>query len=367
MHIENLSLIGFKNYEEATLTFDEKLNFICGPNGSGKTNILEAIHYLCMTRGAHNTIDSQNVKKSAPYFSLKGHFIKESAENEIVCYYQEGSKKSFKVDRQDYEKLSEHIGKFPVVLIAPNDSDLIRDGSEIRRKFVDTILCQTDRQYLISLQKYNHNLKQRNALLKQLSKSGSKNESLLDKYDDWLISYGDVINKARVLFIDNFSKTFLKEYDHLCKQREKVHIDYKSDFNESSIKDRVFANRSRDILLERTTLGIHRDDFKFYIEDQPLKKFGSQGQQKTFSIALKLAQFHFMHEAVHLKPLLLLDDIFDKLDMDRIKKLLTIVGSDHFGQVIITDAIADRIRMLSKELKLKAKFIMVQEGNISSQ
>lgn len=365
MHIEKLSLLGFKNYDEAVLTFTEGINFVCGPNGSGKTNILEAIHYLSMTRGAHNTIDSQNVKMGNPYFSIKGLFLDDSSANEIVCFFQEGTKKSFKVNKQDYDKLSNHIGKYPVVLMAPNDSDLIRDSSETRRKFVDSIICQVDHDYMVNLQKYNHNLKQRNALLKQLNKPNSGDSTLLDQYDNWMIKYGGQIHHSRELFLKEFLLDFRQEYGIVSDHKEDVSIEYKSDFKDADFQTKLNAARKKDILLERSTLGIHRDDFKFFIDNhQPLKKYGSQGQQKSYTIALKLAQFSFMQRGLEIQPILLLDDIFDKLDKQRISKLLALIKNNKFGQVIITDAIEERTKQLVNELNLESNFISIKDGTV---
>ncbi len=364
MHIENLSLIGFKNYDELSLTFSPNINCIVGPNGSGKTNILDAIYYLSMTKGAHNSIDSQNIKFGQPFFSIQGKFDLNDETNDVVCYFQEGTKKSFKVNKKDYEKLSQHIGRFPSVLIAPNDSDIIRDGSEIRRRFFDSILCQLDSEYLSNLLKYNYNLRQRNSLLKQFNRSQKIDYDLLEKYNQYLIQYGQAIYVSRSEFTNRYLDYFKEQYAVISSEKEKVDITYASNFAEDNFDSHLKEAIPKDIKLERTTLGIHKDEYNFLIEEKPLKKYGSQGQQKSFSIALKLAQFHYLFQGLERKPLLLLDDIFDKLDAMRIKKLLKLVVDDTFGQVFITDALEDRTRNFMKEFGLEANFIVVADGEV---
>ncbi len=362
MNIKKLDLINFKNYEDLSIRFSDKINCIVGPNGSGKTNILDAIYYLSMTKGAHNTIDSQNVKIGTPYFSIKGQFDFQNKTKEVICYFQEGSKKSFKVDKQDYERLAEHIGKFPVVIITPYDTDVIREGSETRRKFFDSIMCQLEADYLNHLLKYNHNLKQRNAALKQFNKSRKVNHDLLEQYDQVLISYGTKIHEARIDFLKEFMPAFLKNYAFITNNHEQVEIKHDSNLYETNFNELLKSTHNKDVMLERTTLGIHKDDFKFLIDGQPLKKFGSQGQQKSFSIALKLAQYQIIKEKLRLQPILLLDDIFDKLDTARIKKLLQLVIDKTFGQVFITDARVERTMAMMQEFNLDAYFIYIENG-----
>lgn len=364
MHIEKLVLTAFKNYARATLTFSKAINFICGPNGSGKTNILEAIHYLSMTKGAHNTIDSQNIKTGMSFFSVKGILNKEGEVGEVICSFQQAAGKSFKVNKKEYPKLSLHIGKYPVVLTTPNDTDIIRDGSEIRRKLIDTIFCQLDRQYLQDLQYYNHNLRQRNALLKKFNRTQRTDLPLLDKYDRWLVQYGSAIYKARKHFLADFREDFLEMYAFISDGSEAVNIDYRSDFQEGDLYENLKSQVAKEVALERTTLGIHRDDLKFTLKSQPLKKFGSQGQQKSFSIALRLAQFRCLHKGLKIKPILLLDDIFDKLDESRTGKIIELMTKNTFGQVVITDAMENRVRQLTQGLESDCRYIRVKEGEI---
>lgn len=366
MHIEKLSLINFKNYEEVSLAFSDKINCLVGLNGSGKTNILDAIHYLSMTKSAHNSIDSQNIKFGETYFSIKGLFANGKDRNEVVCYFQEGTKKSFKVNKNDYDKLSEHIGRFPVVLITPYDTDIIREGSETRRRFIDTIISQIDINYLRHLINYNNNLKQRNSALKTFNKAKRINYDLLDNYDNVLIELGNRIYERRQEFSEDLKSVFLAKYAFLSDELERVDIQYSSNLSSDDFRGDLKGAVSKDVALERSTLGIHKDDFKFLIGNNPLKKFGSQGQQKSFSIALKLSHFQIIDESMKYKPILLLDDIFDKLDGNRIEKLLNMVIEEQFGQVFITDAREERTREMLNSLNISAAYYKIDAGQLSA-
>ena len=364
MHIEKLSLINFKNYENLSLTFSDQLNCIVGPNGSGKTNILDAIYFLSMTKSAHNPIDSQNIKFEEEYFSIKGSFVKGESTDTIVCYFKEGEKKSFKKNKSDYDKLSEHVGQFPVVLITPYDADIIRESSEIRRKFFDSILCQLDHEYLIDLVRYNKTLKQRNSAIKNFSRSGNVNASLLDAYDVALIKLGNSIYLKRIGFIDRNLELFNSNYEFISESKEKVSIIYNSQFDCDNPSKKLLEHRKRDLATERSNFGIHKDEFQFEIEGNQLKKYGSQGQQKSFSIALKLMQFEVLEKELNNQPILLLDDIFDKLDSQRINKLLLMIKEGKFGQVFITDAIIDRTQSLLEEYNLDSNVYIVNKSKI---
>ncbi|MEQ8927480.1 MAG: DNA replication and repair protein RecF [Fulvivirga sp.] len=364
MHIEKLSLINFKNYENLSLTFSEHLNCIVGKNGSGKTNILDAIYFLSMTKSAHNPLDNQNIKFNTDYFSIKGTFVNARSTDTIVCYFKEGEKKSFKKNKEDYGKLSEHIGRFPVVLITPYDSDIIRESSEIRRKFFDSIICQLDHDYMNNLVRYNKNLKQRNSALKNFSKSGKVNKDLLETYNSVLLDLGIKIFKKRKSFIATNLIKFNEYYKFISDEREQVSIRYGSQFDVPDVSQKLNEYSKRDIVTERSNFGIHKDDFHFFIENNQLKKYGSQGQQKSFSIALKLMQYHALEIGLSVKPILLLDDIFDKLDSNRINKLLTMIKSGIFNQVFITDAIKDRTENLLKDFELNPNLYLVDNGKV---
>lgn len=364
MHIDKLSLINFKNYDEAAITFAENINCLLGLNGSGKTNVLDAIHYLSMTKSAHNTLDTQNIKFNEKYFSIKGAILHEDERKEVVCYCQEGVKKSFKVNKKDYDKLSEHIGKIPTVLITPYDTDIIREGSEVRRRFFDSIISQFDHEYLSVLIKYNVNLKQRNSALKRFGVIGKVDNALLGTYNELLVNLGRVIHSKRQKFISDYELVFTDHYKNLGTDKEAVGITYMSQFNDANIEQGLAKSIKRDIATERSNYGTHKDDFKFLINNEQVKKYGSQGQQKTFAIALKLAQFQTILGHLNIKPILLLDDIFDKLDSERIIHLLKMINDDFFGQVFITDAREERTKALLIDAELEAKYFHVENGTI---
>ncbi|UII33356.1 DNA replication and repair protein RecF [Fulvivirga ulvae] len=364
MHIEKLSLFNFKNYEGITLNFSEKVNCLVGVNGSGKTNLLDAIHYLSLTKSAFNSIDSQNVRFGEKAFNIRGIFTKQEKHTEVSCGFQEGIKKVFRIDKKEYDKLSEHVGKFPVVLIAPNDVDVIREGSETRRKFFDTILCQMDNQYMDTLVRYNQYLKQRNSALKQFAFTGSVDYDLIHTYDTSILTLGQEIFKKRKIFIKDFFQIFQKHYTLLSQNKEKVTIVYRSEVEDEGFGSKFKLNIKRDLALERTSMGIHRDDYRLVIEGKPLKKFGSQGQQKTFLVAMKMAHFEIIKTLKGYKPILLLDDIFDKLDSSRIKQLVSMIADQTFGQIFITDAREERTKEMLIELNIDALFYHIDKGTV---
>ncbi len=367
MHIEKLSLINFKNYEEVTLNFSDKINCIVGKNGSGKTNLLDAIYYLSTSKSALNKIDNQNIRFGEQFFSVIGFFKSNDESFKVDCALKESTKKRFRVNGVEYEKLREHVGRFPTVFIAPNDTDVVRDGSEIRRKFFDQVICQTNRKYLDDLLTYNHYLKQRNSLLKKFAETNALDKAQLEPYDVKLIQIGTDIEKVRREFIKPFNKHFLNVYHQLTDKKEDVSIEYEANTRGQKYSDRFKESLNKDLILQRTNVGIHKDDFRFTIKSQPLKRYGSQGQQKSFVISLKLAQYEVIKDLKSFKPILLLDDIFDKLDSDRIMQMINIVNSDEFGQVFITDARAERTKELFGEAKLSCKFILVNMGDVQNE
>ena len=364
MHIQNLSLIGFKNYDEISLEFSEKINCLVGPNGSGKTNILDAIHYLSLSKSAFNTSDSQNINHDSSFFSIKADFRKEGRRVEVLCALQKGSKKVLKIDKKEYDKLSEHIGKFPVVLMEPYDTDLIRGASELRRKFFDTLISQLDKDYLKNLIAYGANLKQRNALLKNFSTSGNVDIDLLEPYTQRLLELGEFVNKKRSHFISKYSKQLIERYKHVSKVAEHISIEYYSEFNEQGIESKIRNSLKKELILERTSMGVHKDDYKFYINGEAIKKFGSQGQQKSFVIALKLSHYDSVKKEKGINPILLLDDIFDKLDAQRVSNLIEIITDEGFGQVFITDSHEDRIPKILKKMNVEPFTFKVSNGKI---
>lgn len=365
MHLEKLILYNFKNYEDATLELHAGVNCFFGLNGSGKTNLLDAIYYLSLTKSASNASDAQNIRQGEAQFFVKGSFLTGKNHTEIVCSFIQGQKKIMSEDGAEYKKMAEHIGKYPLVLIAPNDIELIWDGSEQRRKFFDGLLSQMDHQYLDNLITYTQYLRQRNGMLKLFSERGSVDQDLLDSYDAKLIPAARFIFEKRKTFLTRYHPLFEKWYQQLAgTTTENVSIAYRSDLEQTDFAELLKRNLKRDLVLQRTTSGIHRDDFLFSLNTGELKKFGSQGQQKSFLIGLKLAEFQILEQATAQKPLLLLDDIFDKLDDQRIHKLMKLVSAGSFGQIFITDARSGRSREILKEARVKARIFEVEDGSV---
>lgn len=364
MFLEKLELLNFKNYKQAEAMFCPHINCFTGLNGTGKTNILDAIYYLSITKSAFNVQDGQNIHHGLPFFSILGQVNLNNKHHKVQCSLKKGEKKTFKVDGSEYDKLSHHLGRFPVVLIAPNDDDLIRESSELRRKYFDSIISQTNREYLQQLIAYNHYLKQRNTLLKKFSEIGSVNEDLLEPYNRQIIDLSFSLSEERKKFLTAFSPVFVDHYNFVSQEKEIVSIEYNSTAVDADFEIKFRQSISKDLVLQRTTTGIHRDDYVFRIRDRPLKKFGSQGQQKSYVISLKLAQFDYIKANTGVTPFLLLDDIFDKLDDDRIRMLIEIVSSDKFQQIFLTDARPERTRTLLSPLGNRVKIFRIEEDQI---
>ncbi|MDF2438666.1 MAG: recF protein [Bacteroidota bacterium] len=346
MHLKKLSILNFKNYPEAELIFSPHVNCLTGNNGEGKTNILDAIHYLSFCKSFFNPIDSQNIMHNEPFFLIQGSYELNDAEEEIYCGQKRNQKKQFKRNKKEYQRLADHIGLFPLVMISPADSELITEGSESRRKFLDSVIAQFDREYLENLISYNKVLSHRNALLKQFGSSGKFDMASLEIWDDQLIAYGEKVYQVRKDFVNNFISIFSKYYELISGGKEQVGLIYISHLNEGTFAEALARSLNRDKIMEYTTTGIHKDDLEFTINGYPLKKYASQGQQKSFLIALKLAQFDFIKKIKNITPILLLDDIYDKLDDLRVKQLMELVSTDNFGQLFITDTHPTRLSEL---------------------
>ncbi|MEX2592740.1 MAG: DNA replication and repair protein RecF [Anditalea sp.] len=364
MHLKNIQLAQFKNFAKVQIDFSLEINCLLGNNGSGKTNLLDAIHYLCLTKSAFNPVDVQNIMHNSAFFTLKGNFQHGEKLIEVKCILESGKKKQMINNGKAYDKMSEHIGLLPVVLIAPDDTQLIKGGSEERRKFFDNMLSQLDKNYLEKLIRYQHFLKQRNALVKNFSQSGRFDAVLLEPYDKELIRLSQWIGEKRAAFIGAYAPLLLQHYAAISEKREEVHITYESDYLSGSFEEKFKSSIKKDILLKRTNMGIHKDEFIFEIDGYPLKKLGSQGQQKSFLIALKLAQFHVFKDIKQTKPILLLDDIFDKLDDLRIKKMIELVANKEFGQLFITDARPERSKKILRGVQADISYFEVEGGDI---
>lgn len=363
MWLKQLAALNFKNYTEATLHFAPEVNAFTGPNGAGKTNLLDAIHYLSLCKSFFNPIDSQQIRRDADWFMVQGEFDKEGQPDTVACSLKRNQKKQFKKNKKAYTRLADHIGLFPLVMISPSDSAIVTDGSEERRRFVDNVISQTDLAYLDGVIAYNKCLVQRNSLLKQATKHGKLDNSLLEVLDMQLVELGVPIFEKRQAFMAEFIPEFDNHYRFLTETAETVSLVYESQLMRGSFAALLAQHLDRDRLLERTTAGIHKDDLLFTIHgDMPLKKFGSQGQQKSFLIALKLAQYSFLHRRKGFKPLLLLDDIFDKLDDQRTRKLMQMVSADDFGQIFLTDTDSMRIKRIFEEINRNVRIFEINNG-----
>jgi len=345
MTLDQLHLLFFKNYDEANLAFGPGINCFIGDNGSGKTNLLDAIYYLALTKSAFVSADAQSIKQGADFFVVKGKFSTPALEHPetIQVSMRTGQKKTITHDKQPYDRLADHIGRYPAVLISPYDTDLIRQSSEERRRYFDSLQSQLDHEFLELLIQYNGLLRQRNATLKQGNGSHGFDTLYLQALDDQLAPVGESLSGLRTEFLTRFIPVFQRHYAQLADGREQVVLEYKSQLTGQNFRHLLLANERRDVLLQRSTTGPHRDDFVFLMDGLPVKSYASQGQQKSFAIALKLAQFELLVSKPQpsgssaTKPLLLLDDIFDRLDDKRIARLLQLVADQTFGQVFLTD------------------------------
>jgi len=366
MFLDRLSLNNFKNYEKAELEFCPNINCFVGNNAAGKTNILDALYYLSFCKSYFNSVDTQNILHDADFFTIHGTY-KNLAEtdNKVSCVQKRGHKKSFKLNKKEYDRLADHIGKFPLVMISPYDRDLINEGSEIRRKYIDGVISQFDKFYLDQLLNYNKALLQRNTLLKNFSEQHYFDDVSLKVWDENLIAYGTELFEKRKYFLSEFNPVFEEYYQILSGGNEHVEIIYESQLSLKPLDELLADSVSRDRLSRYTTTGIHKDDLNFMINGYPVKRFGSQGQQKSFVIAIKLAQFEYTRRIKDFKPILLLDDIFDKLDDERVQQIVKLVSNDKFGQVFITDTQRQRIENIFINHDIEHLIFEVEGGKVS--
>ena len=342
LQLHSISITQFKNYSHRSFQFTERIIGICGNNGVGKTNLLDAIHYLCFTK-SYFTRDVLNIQSGQQGFRVDGELELNDKKEKAVCILRETGKKEFSINDSGYEKFSEHIGRYPCVIIAPDDIQIITDGSEERRRFLDALLSQIDKVYLQHLINYNKILAQRNSLLKSFYETGSKNLSLLDVLDEQLIKPGEYIFEKRKQFLISFLPAVKKLYTEIAKQEEETELHYQSELNQCTFAELLHLNRQRDMAAQRTSGGIHRDDLVFNLNGQLFRNIASQGQRKSLLFALKLAEMDVLKENKGFAPLLLLDDVFEKLDEDRIANLLRRVCIENNGQVFITDTNQERL------------------------
>jgi len=350
MILKSLSLLNYKNFDSKSFIFNDKINCIVGNNGIGKTNVLDAIYHLSFGKSYFNPVATQNIKHDEDFFVINGDYNKDDKTEKIAISLKRGQKKVIKRNGKAYEKFSEHIGFLPLVIISPADRDLIIEGSDTRRKFIDSVISQSDKSYLSHLINYNKILAQRNALLKYFALNHTYNKDTLEVYNNQLTDYGTHIFKKRDAFLKEFIPIFKMRYDVISNGKEDVDLVYKSDLFDDHLDTLLKNNVNKDKALQYTSVGIHKDDLHFNIETHPIKKFGSQGQQKSFLIALKLAQFDFIKAQSGVNPILLLDDIFDKLDEQRVAQIIKLVDDENFGQLFISDTHAERTEKAVKQV-----------------
>ncbi|MCD4789670.1 MAG: DNA replication/repair protein RecF [Bacteroidales bacterium] len=363
MYLQSLKLTNFKNYKEAKFDFSGKINCFIGYNGAGKTNILDAIHYLSFCKSYFNPIDFQNIQHDAPFFAIHGTYQKNHNLGDLVsCVQKRNHKKQFKLNDKEYNRLSDHIGLYPLVMISPYDRDLINEGSDVRRKYIDSVISQFDKIYLDDLINYNKALLQRNILLKKFAEQNYFDRSSLEIWDVQLIKLGEKIHSKRKEFLVEFIPLFQHYFDFITKGKEKVSISYDSQLNDRTLGELLAVSVEKDRMAKYTTAGIHKDDLLMNIDENAVKKFGSQGQQKSYIIAIKLAQFEYTKNIKGFKPILLLDDIFDKLDQTRVKQIIQLVSENSFGQAFITDTQKERIENIFRQVKIDHKIFDIVDG-----
>lgn len=364
MHLKALHLVHFKNYTEQRLQLSPQLNCFVGDNGMGKTNLLDAIHYLCMCKSHFGLLDRQVVQHESDFFRVEGRFDREEKEETIVCTYAPRARKTLSRNRVPYTRLADHIGLLPLIMIAPDDTLLITDGSEHRRQFLDILLVQYDPTYLRQLMGYNKLLQQRNAFLKSFRHPLEVDTTLLEVYNRQLLEPARYIHTQRQQMAERLVPLFQNYYKVISGDKEQVNLLYQSHLSEQDLVTLFASSQEKDLWLQRTTKGIHKDDLKLQINGYAVKKFASQGQLKSYLLALKLAQYELLRQHCALSPILLLDDIFDKLDRKRVEQLLELLIERQFGQVFLTDTHQDRVASIVQRLEADFKQFTVTTGTV---
>lgn len=355
--LQNISVFQFKNYGSRSFDFTERIVGICGNNGVGKTNLLDAIHYLCFTKSYFTRLDGNNVRKGSDGFRLEGQLELQDKPEKAVCILRETGRKEFLINDRPYDKFSQHIGRYPCVIIAPDDAELIMGGSEERRKFLDSLLSQLDEEYLQQLITYSKTLQYRNSLLKNFAETGKRNIELLDIIDEQLIKPGEIIFNKRKEFLVSFLPIAKHLYNNIAGHPEEINLFYESELLQATFSELLQATRNKDFLLQRTSSGIHRDDLDIQLDNKDFKSIASQGQRKSLLFALKLAEMEVLQKVKGFAPLLLLDDVFEKLDESRISNLLRKVCIENEGQVFITDTNEERLKQHLDAINAKYQLI----------
>lgn len=362
MQLTQLTILNFKNIREATLAFSPGINCFFGKNGEGKTNLLDAVYYLSFCKSHSNPVDSQNITHDTDFFMLQAQYLEGEHEEEIYCGMKRRQRKVFKRNKKEYERLSDHIGRIPLVLISPSDEELIREGSEERRRFMDMVISQYDHAYMEALINYNKALAQRNALLKE---DVFGDESLWDLYEELMAKEANLVFEKRQAFVDTFSPVFENYYQQISGGKETIQLNYTSHLQANDLTVKLRGSRQRDSILGYTTVGIHKDDLDMALDGYPIKRVGSQGQNKSYLIALKLAQFVFLKKAGNATPILLLDDLFDKLDASRVERIINLVSGEEFGQIFITDTNRENPLHLLQRTQGNYRIFQVENGIIT--
>jgi DNA replication and repair protein RecF len=365
MYLKQLTLTNFKNYELNELEFSPKINCFVGNNGVGKTNILDAIHYLSLTKSFFNNIDGISIMHGEDYFIIQGIFVRDDEEDQIYCAFQRQKQKLLKRNGKEYQKLSDHVGRYPVVMISPADSALITEGSEDRRRFLNKIISQYNAEYLESVLRYNKALQQRNKLLKDFKSTGKFDIDVLSIWDAQLVKYGSYVYHERNILVNELIPVFQEYYSLISSGKEIVKLTYKSHLSEGDFQEALQNSIAKDRFLEYTTVGIHKDDLVLEMNDFSVKSLGSQGQQKSYLVALKLAKFDYIKRKAGFSPILLLDDIFDKFDSDRVEQIIRLVGNNRFGQIFITDTLQNRLQEILSSHKTEYKLFKIAEDGVN--
>lgn len=364
MYLKKLHIINYRNISQADISFCEGINCFVGQNGAGKTNLLDTIYYMSFCKSYFATVDTQNIRHNEPFFVIQGDYIRGDNELQIYSGVKRGSKKQFKCNKKEYPRLSEHIGLLPLVIVAPFDELLIAEGAEDRRKYIDGVISQCDKVYLDNLVRYNRLMQQRNALLKQLQDIEKPDFSVLDVYDIQMAQLGEIISQKRAQLIKWLAPYVSDIYQRLSSNKETIDINYITGLQRYDLYQGLIDARPRDLALGYTSRGIHKDDVEFLLGDYPMKRVGSQGQRKTFVIALKLAQYHYLYAHNGVKPILLLDDVFDKLDKQRGDNLISLVADDMFDQIFITDTNALHLSSVLEKTQKQYKIFEVDSGDV---
>jgi len=366
MQIKRLSILNFKNIKEAELSFSPGLNCFVGKNGEGKTNLLDAIHYIAFCKSHTNSIDSQNINHEADFFMIQASCQENEVTNEVTCAVKRRQKKTFTCDTKEYDKLSHHIGKIPLVLISPSDEELIREGSDERRRFMDMVIAQYDHVYMDALVAYNRAMSQRNALLKD-DTWADYDDSLYEVYETKMALEAETIFRKREAFIAAFTPVFEQFYHAISGGKESIRLQYTSHISAGELSLQLKDARRRDLLLGFTSKGVHKDEILMELDGFPIKRVGSQGQNKSFLIALKLGQYGFLKHNEHMMPILLIDDLFDKLDTERVERIIRLVCGNEFGQLFITDTNKEHLTHMLKSMGGEFRFFHVSEGEIQTE